>query len=157
VIAGSPPGRYAAAREARAGILLEVTAGVHRTVEVYETGGPYRYYGYYHRYGYYGGYGYYPRETYVREYHSIPRATLRILNPADQTLVATVTVQYDSPSDHPAAVAKDLSIGFDMVRESWPPQRVKLKGPPEKVEFETDLLPPHAAVAAPATQPTTQP
>jgi hypothetical protein len=157
-LAGDLSARYAAAREARADILLEVTARVETRVDVYDAGGSYGPYIGYRRYGRHGpywgywGHGYYGREVYVREWRSISRATLRVSNPRDRTLLATVTVQYASPTDDPADVAKDLCLGLDFIRQGWPAQRVTLKGPPENVQIQPPVRPPPAT-----TQPASQP
>ena len=73
---------------------------------------------------------------------SIQQATLRLSNPRDRTLVATVTVRYDDTCDEPSTVAADLGMGLDFIRREIPPQQVTLKGPPGSVKVIRAQTPP---------------
>jgi hypothetical protein len=128
--------RYAAAREVRAELLLELSVETSTDAQVFMVSGPFVH----HR-------------VIVREKRYIRQATLRISSPREQRLLAAVSVEYDDPAGSIAAVARDLCLGLDFVRQAWPPQSVTLKGPTGDVRIIAPVPAPPSRRDEPTSQP----
>lgn len=109
--------RYTAARQAQADLLLELSAAALEKLSVSAFSIPFA-----------------QERVSMSGRTLIQQASLRVSDPATQTLIATVTVQYDDPHDGLTDVCKDLCLGLDCIRKGMKAQNLLLKGPPGKVK-----------------------
>jgi hypothetical protein len=71
-----------------------------------------------------------PHSSTMEWKQQIRQITLNVSSAADQTILGTTTVHFDSPTDKIQDAVKDLLLGLDMFRQGKPNGKIELTGKP---------------------------